>query len=486
MTFYRTHRPQSVEELDLENVREAFYKLQTNIDNIPHAFLFAGPRGSGKTSAARILAKIVNCENPKEVDGKTTPCNKCSQCTAIESGQSMDVIEMDAASNRGIDDIRAIRDSVKLSPAQAKKKIYILDEAHMLTLDASNAFLKTLEEPPAHVIFILATTDPHKLPETVRSRLTTVQFKKASAKEIERQISRVVQKEKLKLGAGVIDLISQVSDGSFRDAVKLLEELLAGGGEIALETANEIIMGRNSLSGDKFFDALAKKDIKTVLEIVENAAREGVSIKNQTQLIVARLQNALLAKNGLSGDDIEALSLDETIGLLECILDSQKLSFATTLEQLPLELALSKWMGPAKKEVEEDTGQTPKKKPKNVSPMSSDNSHWTQILDHMRGKNTSIETLLRAATPMGIDGNIFKVGVCYRFHKERLETNQYRSMLEGVVSEVIGIKPVKVECFLTEKKAEAPVPRQVSVAEVGLTKAGDNSIIQAAKEIFGQ
>ncbi|RJR28901.1 DNA polymerase III subunit gamma/tau, partial [Candidatus Microgenomates bacterium] len=469
-----------------ESVRDAFYKLQTNIDNIPHAFLFAGPRGSGKTSAARILAKIVNCENPKKVDGKITPCNKCSQCKAIESGQSMDVIEMDAASNRGIDDIRAIRDSVKLSPAQANKKIYILDEAHMLTLDAANAFLKTLEEPPAHVIFILATTDPHKLPETVRSRLTTIQFKKATAKEIERQIERVARKEKLKLGAGVIDLISQVSDGSFRDAVKLLEELATGGGEIALESATEMIMGKSTLCGDKFFDALARKDIKTALEMVENATREGVSIKNQTQLIITRLQSALLVKNGLDGDDIDTLTSAEIVDLLECILDTQKLSFATTLEQLPLELALSKWTGSAKKEVKEDTGQTSKKKLKNVRSMSSDNSHWTQILDHMRGKNTSIETLLRAATPMGIDGNIYKVGVCYRFHKERLETNQYRSMLEGVVSEVIGIKPVKVECFLTEKKAEAPAPRQVSVAEVGLTQAGDNSIIQAAKEIFGQ
>jgi DNA polymerase-3 subunit gamma/tau len=222
MTLYLKYRPQTIDELDLESVRKRLKSLLFNNTDIPHAFLFAGPKGTGKTSAARILAKVINCENNKK---RSEPCNKCSQCISISKGTNIDVVELDAASNRGIDDIRSLKESVALSPNSAKKKIYIIDEAHMLTLEAANAFLKTLEEPPPHVIFILATTDPQRLPQTILSRLTTIQFHKANAKEIARQLDRVINGEKLKIENGVIDLIISHSDGSFRDAVKLLESM---------------------------------------------------------------------------------------------------------------------------------------------------------------------------------------------------------------------------------------------------------------------
>ncbi|MBU2036468.1 DNA polymerase III subunit gamma/tau, partial [Patescibacteria group bacterium] len=167
-TYYLKYRPQTIEQLDIKEIRESLSKILKS-GKIPHAFLFSGPKGTGKTSAARILAKIVNCEKPKV---KGVPCNKCDQCKSITNGNNIDVIELDAASNRGIDDIRALREAVKLSAAKAQKKVYIIDEAHMLTLEASNALLKTLEEPPSHVIFILATTNPEKLIGTIRSRTT--------------------------------------------------------------------------------------------------------------------------------------------------------------------------------------------------------------------------------------------------------------------------------------------------------------------------
>ena len=164
MTLYLKYRPQTIEELDLAKVRESLHSIGSS-ESIPHAFLFSGPRGSGKTSAARILAKLINCENPvKTKDGYLEPCNKCDQCISINTSRNMDIIELDAASNRGIDDIRQLRERVALVPASAKKKIYILDEAHMLTTEAANALLKTLEEPPDHVLFILATTEPDKIP----------------------------------------------------------------------------------------------------------------------------------------------------------------------------------------------------------------------------------------------------------------------------------------------------------------------------------
>ena len=218
MTFYLKYRPQKIDELDIAEVRESLTRIVAS-GRVPHAFLFSGPKGTGKTSAARIIAKIVNCES------KARPCNKCLQCTQINKGSNIDVIELDAASHRGIDDVRLLRDAVKLSPAKASKKVYIIDEVHMLTLEASNALLKTLEEPPEHVMFILATTNPEKLIETIRSRTTNIAFRKATAEEIVRSLSRAVKGEKMKINEESLNEMAGASGGSFRDAVKILEQL---------------------------------------------------------------------------------------------------------------------------------------------------------------------------------------------------------------------------------------------------------------------
>jgi len=222
MTFYLKYRPQKLDDLDILSVRNTLVNILKS-GTIPHAYLFAGPKGTGKTSAARILAKAINCES------KNPPCNKCDQCVSITNGTNIDVIEMDAASNRGIDDIRALRDIIKLAPAKAKSKIYIIDEAHMLTIEASNALLKTLEEPPSHVYFILATTNPEKLIETIKSRTTLIQFTKATTEETKRSLKRIIKKEKfitksvMLIKNEELDQIIKLSEGSFRDAVKLLE-----------------------------------------------------------------------------------------------------------------------------------------------------------------------------------------------------------------------------------------------------------------------
>ncbi|HCR35643.1 DNA polymerase III, subunit gamma and tau [Candidatus Woesebacteria bacterium GWC2_33_12] len=321
MTFYLKYRPQTIEELDMQSVRESLTSIVKS-GNIPHAFLFAGPKGTGKTSAARILAKVINCESKKI-------CNKCEQCISITKGSNIDVIEMDAASNRGIDDIRVLRDTIRLAPVKAKAKIYIIDEAHMLTTEASNALLKTLEEPPDHVYFILATTNPEKLIDTIKSRTTLIQFTKATTEETKRSLKRIIKKEKfitksvMLIKNEELDQIIKLSEGSFRDAVKLLELYAKDSG---------FLKNVGSFNVDELIKSLFEKNSKDVISKIEDAIKEGNGIDRITKDILEKLQQKLLQTED-----------SKVITLIEYILGAQEFNKVTPIEELPLEVALTKW-----------------------------------------------------------------------------------------------------------------------------------------------
>jgi len=212
MTFYLKYRPQRLNELDLAAVREALTEV-LKAKSLPHAWLFSGPKGTGKTSAARILAKAINCQKRHPPAGGAEPCQKCGSCIAVSSGRSLDIIEIDAASNRGIDDIRDLKEKIRLAPAQLKYKVYIIDEVHMLTAEAFNALLKTLEEPPEHAVFILATTEPAKLPETITSRCFLIPFNRASEAEIIRSLNRVIIGEHIKIAGGDLAAVAERVSG---------------------------------------------------------------------------------------------------------------------------------------------------------------------------------------------------------------------------------------------------------------------------------
>lgn len=315
MTYYLKYRGQTIDEIDITSVRVSLSNIIKS-GSIPHALLFAGPRGTGKTSLARILAKAINCENPTK-DGE--PCNKCNQCKTITNGTNIDVIEMDAASNRGIDDVRALRDIVKLAPASSKAKIYIIDEAHMLTTEASNALLKTLEEPPAHVYFILATTNPEKLIDTIKSRTTYVEFTKATNEEIKRSLERIIKNEKLKIKTEDVEKIIKMARGSFRDATKALEQYVSDDSFLN----NSLEKGSSEL-----VLSMLKKDVDQSLKIIKKSS----NIESLSDELLDKLHQILVETKD-----------EKIIPLIELILTSKDMVKYSPIEELPLEIAIIKW-----------------------------------------------------------------------------------------------------------------------------------------------
>lgn len=232
LAIYRKYRPLSLKDLVGQDLVTEVLQNAASRDQISHAYLFYGPRGTGKTSAARILAKIANCEtraNDKEFAKKGEPCNKCRPCTEITEGRALDVIEIDAASNRGIDEIRNLKEGIRLSPTSYTYKVFIIDEAHQLTKQAADALLKILEEPPSHGIFILATTDYDKLSATIISRTQRFHFKRIPTQLIYKKLKAISEKEKLKIEDAALELIAAAAEGSFRDAESLIEQVSSMG-----------------------------------------------------------------------------------------------------------------------------------------------------------------------------------------------------------------------------------------------------------------
>lgn len=357
LVLYRKYRPGSFSEVvGQKHVVQTLLNAVKG-DLIAHAYLFTGPRGSGKTTLARLLAKAANCEKPLATG---EPCNTCSSCVDIIAGRAIDFIEIDAASNRGIDEIRELKEGVKFSPTKLKYKVFVIDESHQLTKEAANALLKTLEEPPSHAIFILATTEAHKMIPTIVSRTQRFDFTKLSIVEIMEALESVVGKEKANIEKSALQLIAQSSGGSIRDALSLLDKVLTYShssgikSKISADLIKELLgIVDVNLVGD-FIDLIIKKDSLEAIELLKEKMDEGLNPQEFAKSLTSYTREALIAKlnpkteiQDLTKEQIKRMKdqvekIDDTVlsKMIESFMEAEnKMKYASII-QLPLELAI--------------------------------------------------------------------------------------------------------------------------------------------------
>ncbi len=487
---------------------------------MPKSLLMVGPRGGGKTSAARIVAKLVNCEkNPSTSSGQvlTEPCLKCESCLSIEKGSNIDVIEMDAASNRGIDAIRDIRDRVTLAPVNGRFKVYIIDEVHMLTTEAFNALLKTLEEPPAHVMFILCTTEEQKVPETIKSRCTRVQFYKAGAEEVKRSLQKAIDGEKLKIDAKALELLAKSVDGSFREGHKLLEVLSTSGKEIGLSDAEGVLGQSSGAKARTLAEFLVEGDVQQALTEIDEAHNLGVDTEGYTRAVLEQVRAWLKQKYGI-GSDQNAASANRLLKVLQVVSRAAVEIKTAAMEQLPLEMAAvelgleeSTESKPImKKEANIETAPQreivtetitkvilpevavlpPKEEKEDTlheSALTSDVSigevisKWSEVVRSIAPINSSLAGLLRSTKPKSVENHALVIEVFYKFHKEQLEQDTKRRLIEDALRQLTGLNQVRL---VLGEKATSAMHSMPEVDNIELVPE-DGELAQAVQDIFG-
>lgn len=362
--LYRKWRPVTFEDVKGQDHIVTTLKNQIKLDRVGHAYLFCGTRGTGKTTVAKIFAKAVNCENP--VDG--SPCGECPTCKAIAAGVSMNVVEIDAASNNGVDNIREIRDEVMYSPTEGKKKVYIIDEVHMLSIGAFNALLKTLEEPPEYVIFILATTEASKIPITILSRCQRYDFHRISIDTIAGRLSQLMKYENIRVEDKALRYVAKAADGSMRDALSLIDQCVAfhlGQDELTYENVLDVLGAVDTTVFADTLKAVVSGDVSACLHIVEDVVMQGRDLSQFTSDFVWYLRNLLLVAStkditsledviDVSADNLKQLAEDAKLADTETLMRyirvmsdlSNELKLATQ-KRIKLEVSLIKLCKPA-------------------------------------------------------------------------------------------------------------------------------------------
>lgn len=358
LVLYRKYRPRTFAEIVGQEHVVQTLKNALEMGLVSHAYLFSGPRGSGKTTVARLLAKAVNCQERRGPE----PCNACLSCNEINSGRAMDLVEIDAASNRGIDEIRELRDGARFMPAFSKKKVYIIDEAHQLSKDAANALLKTLEEPPEHVVFVLATTELHKMIPTIVSRCQHFDFRKLTLAEIVHRLEWIAKQEKANIDKSALELVAAQSGGSIRDAESLLGQAITfaaalGKKKVEAEDLRDLLGLVDTQAVAKLVDFLAQKKAAEAIHFLNEVLERGRDPQEFAKTAVNYLRYGLLLKInpelqnpiviGLTPDELKYLQTQVALfaeadlrRAVKLFLDAENKVKYSPIPQLPLELAI--------------------------------------------------------------------------------------------------------------------------------------------------
>jgi DNA polymerase III subunit gamma/tau len=480
-TLYRKYRPTRFKDVVGQEHVVTTLGNQLKNGSVAHAYLFTGPRGVGKTTLARLLAKAVNCEKRGD---EHEPCNKCDACVEVNVGNSLDVYEIDAASHTGVDNVREnIIESVRFAPNQRKFKVYVIDEVHMLSTSAFNALLKTLEEPPAHALFILATTEIHKVPETIISRCQRFDFKRIRTPELIKRLKGLVKKEGVEVDDAVLSEVARHSEGCLRDAESMMGQILAiGEKKIGIDEASLVLPTTNINFVIDFVDAVGRSDAPEAVRMINKFVDEGVDLGHFIEDTVSVLRSMLFASLGGLDQFRQEYDADVTKRLEQSLKNftSQKLSEAINLlldarrglrlekiPQLPLELAVveltvdkkiinqenkkiseERENAPPKVQAKEEVLEVEDKKIKNQENKKIDpdltidtiKTRWNEVFELIAQSNGSLPLILQSTEILSFEGGILELGFQFSFHADMINDQKNNAKIMEVISEVFGSK----------------------------------------------